>query len=189
MRLFAVAVAATGVFGLAALLIARGAPAAHPIDGHPAPVLFDTVRIAPLGAQLADEKPIADRLFRDWAGQHPGRDDAAFTRFAIAQLPGPPDSATQAGSSPNCVRSPLSAPSRVSRPRTGSGCTCARRSRLRCARSRRPSETPFRSSSTATPAAWNVQTRPSPRSRGRPSRLACHSPRTRTPTSGDCASW
>ena len=97
MRLFAVAVAATGVFGLAALLIARGAPAANPIDGHPAPVLFDAVRIAPLGAQLAAEKPIADRLFRDWAGQHPGRDDAAFTRFAIAQLPGPPDSATQAG--------------------------------------------------------------------------------------------
>ncbi len=97
MRLFAVAVAAAGVFGLAALLIARSAPAGNSIDGHPAPVLFDAVRIAPLGAQLAAEKPIADRLFRDWAGQHPGRDDAAFTRFAIAQLPGPPDSATQAG--------------------------------------------------------------------------------------------
>ena len=86
-----------GALGLAGLLIARSAPAGNAIDGHPAPVLFDVARIAPLGAQLAAEKPIADRLFRSWAGQHPGRDDAAFTRFAIAQLPGPPDTATQAG--------------------------------------------------------------------------------------------
>ena len=96
-RMLAVGAIAAGALGAAGLLITRSAPAGNAIDGHPAPVLFEAARIAPLGAQLAAEKPIADRLFRSWVGQHPGRDDAAFTRFAIAQLPGPPDTATQAG--------------------------------------------------------------------------------------------
>lgn len=95
-RLLGAAVLAAGLFALVGLLLARQESAGSRIGGHPAPALFGAARIAPLGAQLAAEKPIADRLFRIWAAQHPGRDDAGFTRFALAQLPGPPDATTQA---------------------------------------------------------------------------------------------
>ena len=97
MKILTVGLTAAGLFGVAGLVVARTVPAGNPIDAHPAPVLFDDALIAPLGAQLAAEKPVADRLFRAWAVQHPGRDDLAFTRFAVAQLPEPPDAATQAG--------------------------------------------------------------------------------------------
>ncbi len=97
LRILAVGLAAAALFGVAGLVLARSGPAGNPVDTHPAPMLFDAALIAPLGAQLAAEKPIADRLFNRWAAQHPGRDDSAFTRFALAQLPGPPDAATQAG--------------------------------------------------------------------------------------------
>ena len=96
-QMMAVGLTAAALFGVAGVVAAQTGPATNPIDDHPAPVLFDAALIAPLGAQLAAEKPIADRLFNTWAAQHPGRDDQAFTRFAVAQLPAPPDTATQAG--------------------------------------------------------------------------------------------
>ena len=96
-QVLAVGLTAAGLAGLAGLLVAQNVPAANPIDTHPAPALFDAALIAPLGAQLAAEKQIADRLFKTWAAQHPGRDDKTFTGFAVAHLPPPPDAATQAG--------------------------------------------------------------------------------------------
>jgi hypothetical protein len=52
--------------------------------------------VAPLGAQLAAQQPRAEKVFARWAATHPGRDDTAFTAFALTQLPPPPNPDVQA---------------------------------------------------------------------------------------------
>ena len=67
----------------------------NPVKHHPAPRLFPPAQIAPLAQVLATQKPLADRAFATWVAAHPGRDDAAFTTFALEQLPPPPDAQAQ----------------------------------------------------------------------------------------------
>ena len=50
----------------------------------------------PLAAQLAAQKPAADRAYAAWAKTHPQADDAAFIAFAVAQTPPPPTPAQRA---------------------------------------------------------------------------------------------
>lgn len=85
----AVLVIATSVAGAVA--------AAHedPIASHPAPPLFSDQQVQPWVAELATVRARADRAFATWARTHPGRDDAAFTAFALAQVPAVPASAVQ----------------------------------------------------------------------------------------------
>jgi membrane-associated phospholipid phosphatase len=68
----------------------------NPIKSHPMPALFTAAQIAPLQQALAAQRPLADQTYTRWAASHPGRDDAAFTTFAIAQLPPPPQAQQQA---------------------------------------------------------------------------------------------
>lgn len=90
--------------GVAMVLVAATAVAAATASGggdglgaHPAPTLFADADVAPLGRQLAAQKPRADRDFAAWAATHPRRDDAAFTSFALAQLAPPPGADVEAG--------------------------------------------------------------------------------------------
>lgn len=85
-----VLLAASGVASL------TGAGQSSSLAGHPAPPLFPVAQTAPLGLELAGVRVRADRLFHAWAVSHPGRDDAAFSSFALAQLPPPPDATVQA---------------------------------------------------------------------------------------------
>jgi membrane-associated phospholipid phosphatase len=81
---------------VALLVIAAVATNAHtsaganPVIGNPAPALFAPALVAPLGAELAAQRPLADKAFAAWAAQHPAQDDAAFRAFAAAALPAPP---------------------------------------------------------------------------------------------------
>ena len=67
----------------------------NPVKSHPAPRLFAADQIAPLAELLARQKPLADQAFATWVRTHPGRDDAAFSSFALGQLPPPPNARTQ----------------------------------------------------------------------------------------------
>jgi membrane-associated phospholipid phosphatase len=69
----------------------------NPIKSHPMPALFTAGQTATLQQALAAQRPLADQAYTQWAATHPSRDDAAFTTFAIAQLPAPPDPQQQAG--------------------------------------------------------------------------------------------
>ncbi|MEV8507678.1 phosphatase PAP2 family protein [Actinoplanes sp. NPDC051475] len=69
----------------------------NPIKSHPMPALFTAAQTAPLQQALAAQRPLADQAYVQWAATHPGRDDAAFTAFAIAHLSLPPDPQQQAG--------------------------------------------------------------------------------------------
>jgi membrane-associated phospholipid phosphatase len=68
----------------------------NPIKSHPMPALFSAAQTAPLQQALAAQRPLADQAYARWAATHPIRDDAAFTAFAIAQLPPPPQGQQQA---------------------------------------------------------------------------------------------
>lgn len=67
----------------------------NPVKAHPEPVLFPHSVVAPLGRELAAQKPIADAAFATWSATHPAQDDAAFLIFALSQTPAPPSPAAQ----------------------------------------------------------------------------------------------
>jgi hypothetical protein len=73
-----------------------GLGSSNPIDSHPQPDLFPPAVIQPLAAQLAEQKPAADRAYAAWAKTHPQADDAAFVAFAVGQTPAPPNPAQRA---------------------------------------------------------------------------------------------
>lgn len=91
-----------GIGVVVALLVAGAgvsnvyASGGNPVKTHPAPLLFTPAQVNPLAADLAKQKPLADKAFATWAASHPKQDDAAFTAFALSQLPAPPDAAVQA---------------------------------------------------------------------------------------------
>ncbi len=68
-----------------------------PIAAHPAPTLFSAEQVDPWIGEIATTRARADRAFARWARAHPNRDDAAFTAFALSQVPPVPDAATQRG--------------------------------------------------------------------------------------------
>lgn len=76
--------------------VAASPSGGNPVVGHPAPVLFTTSAVSPLARDLARVRVRADAAFAGWATTHPRPDDAAFTAFAMAQLPPPPAGAVQA---------------------------------------------------------------------------------------------
>ncbi len=90
-----------GIGAVVAVLVAGAgasnvyAPGGNPIKTHPAPTLFTQAQVNPLAAELAKQKPLADEAFATWAASHPTQDDAAFTAFALSQIPAPPDATTQ----------------------------------------------------------------------------------------------
>jgi len=90
-----------GIAAVVVLLVAGAgistvsAAGGNPVKTHPAPRLFSQAQIAPLAQVLAAQKPSADRAFASWVATHQGRDDAAFTSFALGQVPPPPDARTQ----------------------------------------------------------------------------------------------
>jgi hypothetical protein len=92
----AIALVVSALVAAATATAVLGAGGGNPIDTHREPALFPHAVVAPLGAQLAAQKPRADRAFARWAATHPGRDDVAFTAFALSQLPAPPGRAAQA---------------------------------------------------------------------------------------------
>ena len=67
----------------------------NPVKTHPAPTLFPAADVAPLAAELARQKPLADRAFATWSAAHPAQDDAAFTEFVLSQVPPPQDPAPE----------------------------------------------------------------------------------------------
>lgn len=77
--------------------VATALAAAHddPIASNAAPPLFSDQQVEPWVAELATVRARADRVFAAWAKTHQGRDDTAFTDFALAQIPAVPASAEQ----------------------------------------------------------------------------------------------
>ncbi len=86
--LIGVAVSALVASAVAVPLL--GVASSNPIDTHPQPDPFPPSVVQPLGAQLAEQKPAADRAYASWAKAHPQADDAAFVAFAVSQTPAPP---------------------------------------------------------------------------------------------------
>jgi membrane-associated phospholipid phosphatase len=68
----------------------------NPIKSHPMPALFTAAQTAPLQQAITAQKPLADQAYTRWTATHPGRDAAAFTAFAVGQLPPPPQPQQQA---------------------------------------------------------------------------------------------
>lgn len=68
-----------------------------PIAADPMPALFSDQQVKPWVGELEAVRGRADRAFAQWALTHPDRDDAAFTAFALAQIPSLPASAEQRG--------------------------------------------------------------------------------------------
>jgi membrane-associated phospholipid phosphatase len=85
-----IAAAASALVAAAVTVPLLGVGSANPLDSNPQPALFPRTVVQPLGAQLAAQKPAADRAYATWARTHPRADDAAFVAFAVAQTPSPP---------------------------------------------------------------------------------------------------
>ncbi len=88
-----------------------------PIAAHPAPTLFSAQQIKPWLDEIATTRARADQAFARWARAHPNRDDAAFTAFALSQIPTFPEAATQ--------RVELSELGALARQRTAAGLAAA----------------------------------------------------------------
>ena len=91
----ALAVAALVAATVTATVLAAGHT--DPIAAHPAPALFSQQQVQPWVGELAQVRARADQAFARWALTHPDRDDAAFTAFALGQIPPVPASAEQRG--------------------------------------------------------------------------------------------
>jgi PAP2 superfamily len=73
------------------LLSGAGSSAKDRIAADPPPALFTDSDTAPLGQQVADQAPEAQRLMAGWWAHHDtGQHDAAFTRWLEEALPPPP---------------------------------------------------------------------------------------------------
>ena len=92
--LIGAAVAALVASSVAVPLLGVGS--GNPIESHPQPELFPPSVVQPLAAQLAEQKPAADRAYARWARTHPRADDASFIAFAVAQTPAPPTGSQRA---------------------------------------------------------------------------------------------
>ncbi len=88
--------AASALIAAAVAVPMLGLGSSNPIDSNPQPVLFPPTVVQPLAAQLAAQKPAADRAYAAWAKTHPQADDAAFVAFAVAQTRSPPNPAQRA---------------------------------------------------------------------------------------------
>lgn len=64
------------------------------VKDNPPPPLYADATVRPLATALAAQRNRADSLFAQWAREHGSRrDDAAFTAWAVAQVPAPPTGA------------------------------------------------------------------------------------------------
>ncbi|HVK45212.1 MAG TPA: hypothetical protein VM429_09960, partial [Micropruina sp.] len=80
----AIAVVVALLAGPAAVTNVPTLSGANPVKTHPAPDLFPQAVVEPFGADLHRQQARADRAFSGWAATHSGRDDAAFTEFALS---------------------------------------------------------------------------------------------------------
>jgi hypothetical protein len=91
-----IAAAASTLIACSVAVPLLGLGSSNPIKTHPQPDLFPQSVVQPLAAELARQKPAADRAYAAWAKTHPQADDAAFIAFAVGQTPPPPGAAQRA---------------------------------------------------------------------------------------------
>src|SRR3954447_17163541 len=71
----------------------KPAKAKSAIVTHPPPALYPPAQVRAVGPMIASARAEADRRVASYLRAHPGRDDAAFVRWAAGQA-GPPPSAS-----------------------------------------------------------------------------------------------
>jgi hypothetical protein len=91
-----IVVAASALVASSVAVPLLGLGSSNPIKTNPQPDLFPQSVVRPLAAELAQQKPAADRAYAVWAKAHPQADDAAFVAFAVGQTPAPPSPARRA---------------------------------------------------------------------------------------------